>query len=218
MQRLIAFIAAAALLAGCSEPMSKTQKGAIIGSLAGAAAGAVVGQATGKDTRATLTGAAIGAAAGGLTGAGIGRYMDKQEEAMRQELARAEGVSVQREMNNLAVTFRSDMLFDVNSAALKPAFRDELGRVAGVVNDYPQTTLVVAGHTDSSGAADYNLKLSELRAGSVRQALVDAGVAPGRIETIGYGETMPVADNGSESGRAMNRRVNITIKPVEGAQ
>jgi outer membrane protein OmpA-like peptidoglycan-associated protein len=185
----------------------------MIGTGAGAATGAALGQAIGRDTASTLIGAGIGAAVGGLSGGLIGNYMDKQEAALRQEFSAVEGASIQRDLDTLAVNFKSDLLFDVNSSSVKGGAFDELARVARVVNQYPQTTLLVAGHTDSTGKADYNQKLSERRAEEVKTALVGQGVAASRITTIGYGAAKPIADNHTESGRAMNRRVNIYIKP-----
>lgn len=202
-----------AALSGCAEPMTRTQKGSLIGTGTGAAAGAALGQAIGRDTTSTLIGAGIGAAVGGLSGGLVGNYMDKQEAAMRQELAAVEGASIQREMDTLAVNFKSDLMFDVNSSSVKGGAFDELARVAKVVSQYPQTTLTVAGHTDSTGKADYNQKLSERRAEAVKNALVSQGVAATRITTVGYGAAKPIGDNHTESGRAMNRRVNIYIKP-----
>src|SRR5512138_870326 len=174
-----------AALSGCAEPMSRTQKGSLIGTGAGAAAGAALGQAIGRDTKSTLIGAGLGAAVGGLSGGLICNYMDRQEAAMRQELAAVEGASVQREMDTLAVNFKSDLLFDVNSSTVKGGASDEMARVARVVNQYPQTTIMIAGHTDSTGKADYNQKLSERRAVAVKNALVGQGVAASRISAVG---------------------------------
>jgi len=217
MKRLLVLVSVIALLvAGCAAPQTKTQKGALIGTGVGAAVGAGLGQAIGGNTESTLIGAGIGALAGGLAGGSIGRYMDNQEAAMRQNLAAVEGASVQREANILAVTFKSDVLFDVGSSAIKPGAYDEVTRVAQVLNQYPQTTITVAGHTDSTGSEDYNQKLSEQRAMAVKNALVGQGVNAMRIQTIGYGETKPVADNATEAGRQMNRRVQITITPTQG--
>ncbi len=144
--------------------------------------------------------------------------MDNQEAAMRQQLAYTESASVQRQAETLAVTFKSDVLFDVGSSAIKPGGLDEINRVAQVLNQYPQTTILIAGHTDSAGAEDMNQRLSEQRAQSVKNSLVGQGVAPTRMNTIGFGETKPVADNNTEAGRQLNRRVEITITPTQGAQ
>ncbi len=151
---------------------------------------------------------------GALAGGSIGRYMDNQEAAMRQQLAGVENASIQREANVLAVTFKSDFWFDVNSATLKPGAYTELQRVSGVLNQYPQTTIQIAGHTDSTGSDDYNQQLSERRAEAVKTALAGFNVDPARMNTIGYGESQPIADNNTEAGRQMNRRVQITIVPM----
>ena len=121
---------AAIVLAGCSQPMSRTQKGAGYGAGAGAAAGAAIGQAAGGDTESTLLGAGIGAALGAGTGAAIGNYMDKQEQAMRNALGSVEGVKITRDGNILYVTFRSDNQFDVGSFALQPSAQQDIARMA----------------------------------------------------------------------------------------
>jgi outer membrane protein OmpA-like peptidoglycan-associated protein len=195
--------------------MTRTEKGALIGTGAGAATGAVLGQAIGRDTGSTLIGAAVGAAVGGVTGGMIGNYMDKQEQAMRQELANVESASIRREQDVLAVTFKSDILFAVDSASLKPGAYDELSRVARVLNQYPQTNITIAGYTDSTGSEAHNQQLSEKRAANVKNALVGEGVNPARMTAIGYGESRPVADNATAEGRLMNRRVTILIKPQQ---
>jgi outer membrane protein OmpA-like peptidoglycan-associated protein len=210
---LAIFVAIALTAAGCAQPMTKTQKGAAIGTGVGAAAGAGLGQAIGGDTKATLLGAGIGAVVGGLAGGSIGRYMDNQEATMRQQLAGVEGASIQRNADLLAVTFKSDVLFDTNSAALKAGSYDEMNRVAQVLNQYPETTILIAGHTDSTGSDTYNQQLSERRAAAVKNALSGQGVNPARLSTVGYGESRPIADNNTESGRQINRRVEITIAP-----
>jgi outer membrane protein OmpA-like peptidoglycan-associated protein len=212
---LILAVIATTLLAGCAQPQTKTQQGAMVGTGIGAAAGAGLGQAIGRSTESTLIGAGIGAVVGGLAGGSVGRYMDQQEAEMREQLAGVEGANIQRNADLLAVTFKSDMMFDVNSAALKPGAMDELTRVARVLNQYPQTRIVVAGHTDSTGSETYNQQLSERRAGSARNVLVGQGVAPERIMTVGHGKSRPVADNSTEYGRQLNRRVEITIAPVQ---
>jgi len=214
MKRKLVFVVITAMVvAGCAQPMTKTQKGAAVGTGIGAATGAVAGQAISHDTKGTLIGAAIGAAVGGLAGGGIGRMMDNQETAFRQQLAGVEGANIQRNVNTLALTFKSDTLFDVDSSALKPGSYTEINRVATVLNQYPQTKITVAGHTDSTGSEAYNQQLSERRAAAVKNALVGQGVDPARMNAIGYGETSPVADNSTDYGRQLNRRVQITITP-----
>ncbi|MFW6387260.1 MAG: OmpA family protein [Thermodesulfobacteriota bacterium] len=202
-------------LAGCSQPMSKTQRGTAVGAGTGAAVGAGLGQLIGGDTEATLLGAGVGAALGGTAGGFFANYMEKQEQAMRQNLANVEDASIRRDAQTLAVTFKSDLLFDFDSAAVKPGAYDELQRVAEVLNAYPQTKLQIAGHTDSSGSEDYNQGLSERRAEAVKTILVNYQVAAQRISTVGFGESQPVASNDSAAGRQMNRRVAITIEPLQ---
>ena len=203
------------LLAGCAAPetQTKTQKGAIYGAAGGAAAGAIVGQVISHDTKGTLIGAAIGAAVGGLGGAGVGKMMDDQERDMRKAVASSEAASVTREGNLLAVTFKGDVTFDTNSTVLRPGLQSEINRVAGVLNQYPNTLVRVEGHTDSTGTDAYNMDLSNRRATAVENLLVQRGIADSRIEAVGYGETLPVATNDTEAGRQRNRRVEIKIAP-----
>ncbi len=203
------------LLAGCAAPetQTKTQKGAIYGAAGGAAAGAIVGQVISHDTKGTLIGAAIGAAVGGLGGAGVGKMMDDQERDMRKAVASSEAASVSREGDLLAVTFKGDVTFDTNSTVLRPGLQSEINRVAGVLNQYPNTLVRVEGHTDSKGTDAYNMDLSNRRATAVENLLVQRGIADSRIEAVGYGETLPVATNDTEAGRQRNRRVEIKIAP-----
>ncbi|NMC74513.1 MAG: OmpA family protein [Geobacteraceae bacterium] len=224
MKKLVLVVALFAFtVSGCA---TKAQTGALVGTGVGAAVGAGLGQAIGRSTSATLIGAAAGAVAGGLVGTAIGNYMDKQEADMRQALANAEAASIQRErqvldeasrrdVDVLTVTFKSDYLFAVNSSSLLPGAYDEINRVANVLNQYPQTTIVISGHTDSTGSEQYNQALSERRANSVRNALIGMGVNPARMTTIGYGKSKPVASNATEAGRQLNRRVELRIIPQQ---
>jgi len=224
MRKLVIGVSLLALtVSGCA---TKTQTGGLVGTGVGAAVGAGLGQAIGRSTSSTLIGAAAGAVVGGLAGTAIGRYMDKQESDMRQALATSEAASIQREQQVLAqaegsraqgdldvltVTFKSDYLFAVNSSILQAGGYDELNRVATVLNKYPQTTIQIAGHTDSTGAEAYNMQLSQRRADAVKNALIGKGVDPGRMTTIGYGESKPIVSNATEAGRQQNRRVEIRI-------
>lgn len=209
----ILLMIAALIVAGCAQPATRTQRGAAVGTGVGAATGAVAGQVIGGDTEGTLIGAAIGAAVGGIAGGAMGRMMDNQEAAFRQQLAGVEGANVQRNANTLALTFKADTLFAVDSSALKAGAYDEITRVANVLNQYPQTNIMIVGHTDSTGSETYNQQLSERRAATVKNALMGQGVNPARMTAIGYGETSPIADNSTEYGRQLNRRVEITIAP-----
>ena len=201
------------ILAGCAAPQTKTEKGALYGAAGGAAAGAIVGQVVGHNTKSTLIGSAIGAAVGGLGGAGVGRMMDNQEKDMRNALASSEAASVSREGNLLAVTFKGDVTFDTNSTVVRPGLQSELDRVAGVMNQYPNTLVRVEGHTDSKGSNEYNMDLSNRRALAVKNLVAQRGIADSRLDVVGYGETMPVATNDTEAGRQKNRRVEIKIAP-----
>ncbi len=216
LKRMSVLTLAVMMLWGCAAPTSNTQKGALYGTGIGAAVGAGLGQVIGGDTEATLIGAGIGAALGGVAGGSIGRYMDNQESALQQQFASSEAANIQRNADVLAVTFKSDVLFDVNSAALKPGAYNEINRVSQVLVQYPQTDIQIAGHTDSSGAEVYNQDLSERRAASVQNALANQGVSAMRMRTIGFGESQPVADNSNQAGRQLNRRVVVTIAPQQG--
>lgn len=203
------------LLAGCAssgarEPYvtqrDRTWKGAGVGAAAGAVGAVLAGK---READEILAGAAIG----GAIGAGVGAYMDAQQE----KLARIPGTSVERVgEDTLLVHFDSDILFDVNSATLDSGGRGTLEDVAGVLNEYPKTAVVVQGHTDSTGSEELNQALSERRATSVRNYLAARGVDADRMAALGYGEGYPVASNDSESGRQQNRRVDILLKANAG--
>lgn len=203
------------MLSGCTGPQTKTGKGAGYGAAGGAAAGAILGQAIGRDTQGTLIGAAAGAAIGAAAGAGVGRMMDKQEAEMRDALAASEAAAVRREGDLLAITLKGDVGFDLNSDVVRPGLHNELDRIAQIMVKYPQTSILVAGHTDSTGSETYNQQLSERRANSVNNLLVQRGVTANRINIVGYGEGQPVASNATPEGRQMNRRVEIRINPNE---
>ncbi|WP_310601473.1 OmpA family protein [Desulfobulbus sp.] len=202
--RCFAILALATMLTACAGA-NKQQTGTGVGAAAGAGIGALLGQAIGHNTTSTLVGAGIGAVLGGIAGNQIGAYMDQQE----QQLQQIESASIQRDNDVLTATFKSDMFFDFNSADLKPGAYSELDRVANVLNNFPQTTIRVEGHTDTKGSVDYNQRLSERRAQSVKNALAQRGVDPRRMEAIGYGKSQPIS-----SSDAVNRRVVIVINPV----
>lgn len=193
-----------------SSCATQQKTGTAVGSGVGAAVGAGLGQAIGGDTEATLLGAGIGAVVGGLTGNQIGAYMDRQEQALRDAAAASDATSIRRSQDVLTATFKGDVFFDFDSAVLKPGAYTEINRIAGVLRQYPQTRITVAGHTDATGSEAYNLKLSQRRANAVRNALVQRGVDARRIHTVGYGESQPIS-----SVDAMNRRVEIIITPIE---
>lgn len=196
-------------LSGCTV-QNRQQQGTAVGAGVGAGVGAILGQAIGGDTEATLIGAGIGAALGGIAGNQVGRYMDMQERDLRNAIAASEAASVRRDQDVLTATFKGEAFFDFNSASIKPGGYTEISRVASVLNKYPHTRIRVAGHTDSRGSEAYNLRLSQRRAESVKNALTQRGVDPRRIETVGYGESMPIS-----SSDAVNRRVEIVIIPIQ---
>ncbi len=205
----------AALLSACAtstdpwtgEPRtSRTGAGAGIG----AGVGAVIGAVSGGDR---LKRAAIGAGVGALAGAAVGNYMDRQEAALREQL-RGTGVSVTRRGDEIILNMPGNVTFDVDSAGLKPQFFEVLDSVALVVQEFDRTVLIVDGHTDSTGSAEYNHELSRRRAETVARYIINQGVAPVRVESYGYGEQYPVATNNTSAGRDQNRRVELTLMPV----
>jgi outer membrane protein OmpA-like peptidoglycan-associated protein len=139
--------------------------------------------------------------------------MDRQEKALREDLS-GTGVEVQRQGDNIRLQMPSSITFDTNRAAIKPEFRPILDDIAGTLSEYESTVVHVAGHTDSTGSAEYNQQLSVNRANSVRGYLIGRGVIPERVLTTGYGESVPIADNSTEYGRRQNRRVEITLQPL----
>ncbi|MEK6374208.1 MAG: OmpA family protein [Acidobacteriota bacterium] len=190
-----------------TDDHAKAKKGAVIGGVAGAVAGAIIGNNRGQHS--SKRGAVVGAVAGTAAGAIVGAMMDKQERALRQ----IEGVNVTRTSEDeLKVTVRNEVLFDVNSANLRTASRESLREMADVFEKYANTTIEVAGHTDSTGTAAYNQRLSDRRANSVANYLDQLGVSGSRLDTVGYGESTPRATNGTASGRQSNRRVEIHIR------
>jgi outer membrane protein OmpA-like peptidoglycan-associated protein len=188
--------------------MSQTQLGGAIG----AAGGAVVGGLIGKAAGSTIVGAIIGAAVGGAAGAYIGNYMDKQAAEMRRDL---EGAKVERIGEGIKVTFESGLLFDVDKAALRAASQENLQDLARILNKYPDTNILIEGHTDSTGADDYNLALSKRRAESVSHYLAQLEVKASRFSIMGYGEEQPIVTNDTEEGRQQNRRVDLAIMANE---
>jgi outer membrane protein OmpA-like peptidoglycan-associated protein len=215
MNKVIAFtlifaLVATAGLADVASERDKTRKGAVIGGVAGAALGAINGnnkRLGGKGS--TKRGVIVGGVVGTATGAIVGAMMDKQERELRQ----IEGVNVTRVGDDeLRVSVRNEVLFDYNSAALRSASRDSLREMADVFERYADTTIVVAGHTDSTGSDSYNKRLSERRADSVAAYLQQLGVRGSRIDAVGYGESQPRSSNGTASGRQQNRRVELQIR------
>lgn len=179
----------------------------------GAAIGAVVGALTGDDADERRKRALVGLGVGALAGTAVGAYMDAQEARLRQQL-QGTGVSVTRLGNDLVLNMPGNITFGVDQSDLRPQFLPVLDSVALVVKEYKKTLVDVTGHTDSTGAAAHNLDLSQRRASSVAQYLRAVGVEGARIETLGVGQSYPVADNGTPQGRQLNRRVELVLKPL----
>jgi len=193
------------MITGCAA--NNTAKGGAIGAGAGGLLGAIIGHQTGNKTGGALIGAAIGGTAGAL----IGRNMDKQAA----ELKKVEGAKVERVGEGIQLTMEAGILFQTNQSALQPQAKQSIQKMAEVLKNNPDTDIVIAGHTDSDGAEDYNQKLSERRAQSVSDYLKTLGVSGSRLQTVGYGETQPVASNDTAVGKAANRRVEVSIMANE---
>lgn len=199
---IIIVLCASLVLLGCGA--SNTVKGGGIGAAAGAVIGGLIGKATGN----TAEGAIIGAVIGGAGGALIGHYMDKQAEEMKQDMKNAK---IERVGEGIKITFDSGILFDVNKSDLRSEARTNIESLAKILNKYEDTNILIEGHTDSTGSAEHNQKLSEERAGAVANYAKGLGVAGPRFTTVGYGETQPIAPNLTATGRQQNRRVEIAI-------
>lgn len=217
MRKAILLAALAIFAVGCTtnpytgeKRASRTVTSGAGGAAAGAAAGAVIGAIAGNAGK----GAAIGAASGAAIGVGIGVYQDRQQAKLRERLA-ASGVSVTRVGDNIILNMPSDITFDVNQSDVKPSFYETLNSVSLVLKEYNKTTISVLGHANSTGSDEYNMQLSQKRALSVSNYLAAQGVNPGRLSAVGYGESRPIADNSTASGRAANRRVEILIDPID---
>jgi outer membrane protein OmpA-like peptidoglycan-associated protein len=198
-----AILAVAVALPACSS-MNNTTKGAVIGAGAGGAVGAIVGKKVGS----TAKGAIIGAAVGGAAGAIIGDQMDRRAREIDRDIP---GAEVERVGEGILVTFESGILFGFDSTTIQPQGRENLRTLAANLDKYPDTDLLVVGHTDDVGAYAYNQTLSERRARAAADFLVAQGVDRSRLRTSGRGELEPVAENTSEAGRQENRRVEIAI-------
>jgi outer membrane protein OmpA-like peptidoglycan-associated protein len=190
-------------LMGCAS-MKRRDKGAIIGATSGGVIGGIIGHQAGN----TALGAIIGAAVGGAAGAYIGNYMDKQAAEMQRDL---EGAKIERVGEGIKITFDSGILFNVDKSNLQPQAETDLDKLAGILNKYPDTQILIEGHTDSTGSLEHNMDLSLRRANSVSVYLGGQGVDPTRFHTQGYGPNQPVAPNATAEGRRLNRRVELAI-------
>jgi outer membrane protein OmpA-like peptidoglycan-associated protein len=210
MRKILTVILVAAMvlgLFGCAS-MNRRDLGVLIGGAGGAAVGAVIGDATGN----TAAGAIIGAAVGGTAGGIIGNYMDKQAEEMERDL---EGAKIERVGEGIKITFGSGILFDVDESNLKVEAQENINQLATILNKYDDTNIILAGHTDSDGAEDYNLSLSERRTRSVASYLAQSSVASSRVTVTWHGESQPVEDNATAEGKQANRRVEVAVMANE---
>lgn len=189
------------------------QKGGVIGATGGAILGAIIGNNVGKGGNGEL-GAVIGGVVGGTAGVLIGNKMDKQAQKIEEEIP---GAQVERVDDGIVVTFdeTSGVYFDTNKYNINSASRTTLNKLIGVFKEYPDTNILVVGHTDSQGSESYNMTLSKNRAYAVTNYLSQNGISSGRLTTNWFGETQPLYDNNTAAGRAKNRRVNIAILPNE---
>ena len=195
----------------CSSAMSRKERGAIVGAATGAAAGGLIGRANGS----TAKGAIIGAAVGGAAGAIIGHQMDQQAKELEQNIPNAR---VERVGEGIQVTFESGLLYDFDSDRVRAASADNLRELARSLVHYPNSDLLIVGHTDDVGTDSYNQRLSERRAVAAADYPGGQGVARTRVRTRGLGEEEPVAPNDGETGRQRNRRVEVAIYANEAAR
>ena len=214
LNKIFALFFAAVLLTGCEaiKNANNEQKGTVIGASGGAVVGGVVGNNVGDGN--TALGAIIGSVVGGAAGAYIGNRMDKQAQEIEQEIP---GAEVERVGEGINVTFdeTSGVYFDTEEYSIEGESEDALQRLANIFQEYPDTEILIEGHTDSTGSDAYNLTLSKNRAQAVTNFLERNGIADERIETKWYGESQPKYDNSTVEGRAKNRRVEIAIVASE---
>lgn len=199
-----ALLVAVALSTGACASWSNKQRGAVIGAAGGAAVGGVVGNNTGSTAR----GAIIGAIVGGATGAIIGHQMDQQAKELQLEIP---GATVERVGEGIQVTFASGLLYDFDSDAIRSVAAANLQHLATSLKKYPQTELLIVGHTDSQGSVEYNQDLSTRRADAAARYLTTQGISAVRVRTAGRGMMEALATNETEAGRQANRRIEVAI-------
>lgn len=204
------------VLSGCStdpytgeQKVANTTTGALIGGAVGAGIGVL---SSSKSDRGK--GALIGATSGAVLGGGVGLYMDNQEAKLRDKL-RNSGVSVTRSGDSIILNMPNNVTFDTNSSTLKPMGTQTLTSVALVLKEYSKTAINIVGHTDSTGSNAVNQTLSLNRANSVANLLIQQGITANRMYAYGAGSSQPIASNSTDTGRAQNRRVEITLSPIQ---
>jgi outer membrane protein OmpA-like peptidoglycan-associated protein len=205
LSRGVAVLGLAGLtLSACQTLNTNKERGAVVGAAVGGVAGGVIGKHQGS----TAKGAIIGATVGGVIGGVIGHQMDQQAKELEQNIP---GAIVERVGEGIQVTFESGLLFDFDSDRIKTTAAQNLRNLATSLDKYPNSSLLIVGHTDAQGTYEYNQQLSERRAQAAADFLVSRGVARTRIKARGLGETEPVASNDTEAGKAQNRRVEVAI-------
>ncbi len=209
--KFTAIMFSVALITSCTaiKNANNKQKGAVIGASGGAAIGGVIGNNVGSGNNTAL-GAILGAVVGGAAGGYIGNRMDKQAERIEEEIP---GAEVTRVGEGINVVFNEDagVYFDTNKSEVKGTSAETLNSLIGILNEYPDSDILIEGHTDSAGPEDYNMQLSKKRAQSVSQYLNSNGINASRLTTKWYGESQPKADNTTNEGKAKNRRVEMVI-------
>lgn len=213
----VAIAGLAMLCAGCetTKKANNKQKGAVVGAASGAVIGGVIGNNVGNKKNTAL-GAILGAVVGGAAGAVIGNSMDKQAEAIQNEIP---GAEVTRVGEGINVTFneknpdgsKAGVYFATNMSNINSNSKLALDKLLKVFNEYPETNILIEGHTDDVGTDAYNEGLSQKRAAAVGNYLKSAGIASSRLTIKWYGEGQPKVDNTSDANRAENRRVEFAI-------
>jgi outer membrane protein OmpA-like peptidoglycan-associated protein len=215
---IVTALAGSLLLSSCAtytgqtsapDDPNRTRNNALIG----AGIGVVAGLLSGGDATERRQRALVGAGVGGLAGGAIGAYQDRQEAELRRQM-QGTGVDVVRQGDNITLNMPGSVTFAFDKAEVQPQFYPVLDNVASTLQQYNQTIIEVAGHTDSVGTDSYNQQLSQQRAEAVANYLNSRGIMRDRMITVGAGETHPIASNDTDAGRAENRRVEITLVPV----
>ncbi|WP_074406181.1 MULTISPECIES: OmpA family protein [Aquimarina] len=210
LKKIVVAVMAVTFLTSCEavKNSNNTQRGAVIGTAAGAVIGGIIGNNV-KNKNSAL-GAVIGGVVGGVAGGVIGKQMDKQAQKIESEIP---GAEVTRVGEGIDVVFdeNSGVYFATNKSTLNSKSKTNLNKLAGIFKEYPDTNIIVEGHTDSTGDDSYNMSLSQKRANAVTNYLISQGISKSRLTTYAHGETLPKYDNATPAGRAKNRRVELGI-------
>ena len=208
------FLSSALLLTSCEAVQNSNhqQRGTAVGAASGAVIGGILGNNVGKGKNAAL-GAVLGGVIGGVAGNVIGNKMDKQAKEIKETLP---GAEVERVGDGIKITLNESIVtFAFDSSNLTSVAKTNLDKLSQILINNPDTNINIYGHTDSKGSDEYNQKLSERRANSVKAYLAGKGIASSRLFALGEGESMPVATNDTDAGRAQNRRVEFAITANE---